>query len=308
MFNRIIDISKFQTDIEWDKVKESTVDAVVIRLGYRGYHKGSIVEDPMYRKHLAGCNKYNIPYSVYFFPCSITENEALEEADFIIKHVKNLNLSLPVFLDSEVAEPAGNGRADKLSVKDRTWFLFVICNKLEENGIRAGVYASTSWLKNKLNMSMLSNFTVWCAQYASKCTYNGVYSLWQYTSKGRVSGIKGNVDVSKVVGVLPDMSTPIVNKPEDPDTKHYYIKGKIYETKVNLYIRKTPGGVKKKMFEITANAKVNSYADTQGNAVLKAGTRVTCLDITHEGSNTWILIPSGWICAVYRDKIYVGGA
>lgn len=96
--------------------------------------------------------------------------------------------------------------------------------------------------------------------------------------------------------------------PEDPEIKPYYIKGKVYKLEVNLYIRQTPEGVKKKMFEITANAKVNSYVDSQGNAILKAGTRVTCLDIAHEGNNTWILIPSGWICAVYRDKIYVGGA
>ena len=62
------------------------------------------------------------------------------------------------------------------------------------------------------------------------------------------------------------------------------------------------------MFEITANAKVNSYPDNYGDAILRAGTRVTCIDIYHDGGNTWILIPSGWICAVYRDKIYVGGA
>ena len=180
MFNKIIDVSKFQTNIDWNKVKNSTVDGVIIRLGYRGYHKGSIVMDPLFKSHLSGCVVNNIPYSVYFFPCSITETEANEEADYIIEYVKCLKLSLPVFLDSEVAEAAGNGRADKLSVKDRTRFLDIICSKLEAYGINAGVYASTSWLKNRLDMSVLSKYTVWCAQYASKCTYTGVYSLWQY--------------------------------------------------------------------------------------------------------------------------------
>ena len=90
------------------------------------------------------------------------------------------------------------------------------------------------------------------------------------------------------------------------DVKPYYIKGKVYTTKVGLYIRKAPDGIKKKPYELTVNAKVNSHTDPKGDAVLNAGTRVSCLDIKHEGSSTWILIPSGWICAVnYSGKIYV---
>lgn len=301
MFKKVIDISKFQTDIDWKKVKKSTVDAVVIRLGYRGYSKGTIARDPMFDKHLAGCVSQGIPHSVYFFPCSINDREAAEEADYIIENVKTIDLSLPVFLDSEVAEGAGKGRADKLSKKDRTRYLQIICDRLEQAGIKAGVYASTSWLNNKLDMSILSKYTVWCAQYNTKCTYAGTYSLWQYTSKGRVDGIKGAVDVSKVTGALPDMSDHIYH-PVDPDpvddVKPYYIKGKVYTTKVNLYIRKTPGGVKKKPYELTVSGKMHSYSDPYGDAVLRAGTRVTCLDTVHDGKSVWILIPSGYICAV----------
>lgn len=95
--------------------------------------------------------------------------------------------------------------------------------------------------------------------------------------------------------------------PQDP-VKASYIKGKVYKTRTGLYIRKTPVGEKKKPYELTVNAKVNSHSDPYGNAVLNAGVRVTCLDIAHEGSSTWILIPSGWICAVNSSgKVYVGG-
>lgn len=310
MFKKVIDISKFQTEIEWEKVKNSTVDAVVIRLGYRGYSKGIIARDPMFDKHLAGCVLQGIPHSVYFFPCSINDREALEEANYIIENVKTIDLSLPVFLDSEVAEGAGKGRADKLSKKDRTRFLQIICDRLENAGIKAGVYASTSWLNNKLDMSILSKYTVWCAQYNRQCTYKGTYSLWQYTSNGRVDGIKGKVDVSKVTGSLPDMSGnnhPVDGEPAD-FVKPYYIKGKVYVTKVNLYMREKPNGRKRKMYEITANARVNSYTDPYGDAVLRTGTRVTCIDVVQDGRSCWILIPSGWICAVFNnEKIYVGG-
>ena len=297
---KVIDISKFQDTIYWKEV--TNIDGVVIRLGYRGYHKGNVVEDPKFLTHLTGCRSVNLPYSIYFFPCSVNTNEANEEADFIIKKIKeyNLNLSFPVFLDSEVAEAAGKGRSDKLSKELRTHLLKVICDRLEAEGIKAGVYASTSWLNNNLNMSILDKYTVWVAQYASKCTYKGVYSLWQYTSKGRVSGIKGNVDVSKVVGDLPCMVGNNENSTSDPveDVKPYYIKGKVYRTGVNLHVRHTPNGIKKKPYDVTVNAKVNGYTDHYGNFVLNAGTRVTCLDVVHDGNSIWLLIPSGYICAV----------
>ena len=308
---KIIDVSKFQTGVDWFKVSNSKIDGVIIRLGYRGYHKGTIVQDPMFEKHLKGCVENNIPYSIYFFPCSITNTEAIEEAEYIIEKIKqfNLSLSFPVFLDSEVAEAAGNGRADKLSKELRTHFLYIICNNLEKVGIKSGVYGSTSWLNNRLDMSILSKYTIWVAQYASKCTYKGVYALWQYSSKGKVSGITGDVDVSKVVGILPDMSVPVIGSPapvpEDP-AEASYIKGRVYTTQVNLYIRKTPGGIKKKPYELTVNAKINSHTDPYGNAVLNSGVRVTCMDVAHDGNSTWILIPSGWICAINSEgKVYI---
>lgn len=94
-------------------------------------------------------------------------------------------------------------------------------------------------------------------------------------------------------------STPV---PAEPS----YIKGKVYTTTVNLYIRKTPAGIKKKPYELTVNAKLNSYQDPYGDAVLRAGTRVTCLDVVKEGNSIWILIPSGYICAVTSSgKVYV---
>ena len=97
-----------------------------------------------------------------------------------------------------------------------------------------------------------------------------------------------------------DSDAPIVQP-----VKESYVKGKVYTTTVNLYIRTSPAGTKRKMYEITPNAKVNSYMDQYGDAVLKAGTRVTCMDVVKDGSNIWIRIPSGYICANYHGKIYV---
>ena len=91
-------------------------------------------------------------------------------------------------------------------------------------------------------------------------------------------------------------------------TPEEFVKGIVYKTDSDLYIRHTPMGVKKKMYEITVNAKINSFSDSQGNAILRKGTRVTCLDVAYDGKSVWLLIPSGYICAISSTgKRYVIG-
>lgn len=90
------------------------------------------------------------------------------------------------------------------------------------------------------------------------------------------------------------------------DVKPYYRIGQIYTTDVDLYIRSTPAGVKKKMYQLTVNGKLNSYQDQYGDAILRSGTRVTCKDVVNDGKSIWLEIPSGYICAVTASgKIYV---
>lgn len=101
-----------------------------------------------------------------------------------------------------------------------------------------------------------------------------------------------------------DISNGVQPEPV-PDTKPYFMCGKVYTTLVNLYIRKYPNGTKKKPYELTVNGKINSFMDNQGNAVLKEGTRVTCKEILQDGEQIWLLIPSGYICAYNGEKYYV---
>ena len=192
----IIDVSKHNGIIDWPKVR-GNVEAAVIRLGYRGYSKGTIAYDDRYKENRTACEQLGIPFSLYFFPCSITDAEAMEEADFIIKECVGMNYVLPVFLDSEVAETKfGSGRADNLSRSDRTRFLKIICDRLQAAGIPAGIYASTSWFQNQLDLTQLP-YSIWVAQWGDKLTFTGDYVLWQYTSKGAVPGITVNVDLSR---------------------------------------------------------------------------------------------------------------
>lgn len=192
----IIDISTHNGIIDWTQVR-GNVEAAVIRLGYRGYSKGTLAYDSRYKENRTACEQWGIPFSLYFFPCSITDEEAIEEADFIIKECVGMNFVLPVFLDSEIAETKfGSGRADNLSRADRTRFLKIICDRLQAAGIPAGIYASTSWFKNQLDISQLP-YSIWVAQWSDKLTFTEKYVLWQYTSKGSIPGIGGNVDLSR---------------------------------------------------------------------------------------------------------------
>ena len=194
----IIDLSHHNTVSNWNNVAEN-VNGVILRLGYRSYGSGQIMTDKKFHEFLTQVKSRKIPYGIYFFPTSVNEQEALEEAEFILKSVQGLNLSFPIYLDSEIADvKTKNGRSDKLDKVTRTKLLKIILDKLKSRGYDCGVYASTSWLNNQLNMSQLSNYKTWVAQYNTTCTYGGKYNMWQYSSKAQISGISGNCDVSKI--------------------------------------------------------------------------------------------------------------
>lgn len=194
----IIDLSHHNTVSDWNKVAKS-VGGVILRLGYRSYGGGVITTDKKYNEFLAQVKSHNIPYGIYFFPTSINEAEANAEADYILKMVSGLNLSFPIYLDSEIADTkTHNGRSDKLDKETRTRLLKVILDRLKAKGYDCGVYASTSWLNNQLNMFKLNGYKVWVAQYNTVCTYGGSYDMWQYSSKAQIDGVNGNCDVSKL--------------------------------------------------------------------------------------------------------------
>lgn len=194
----IIDLSHHNVVANWNQIANS-VSGVIMRLGYRSYGSGQIMMDKKYTTYLAQVKQRKIPYGIYFFPTSINEQEAEEEANYILKAVSGLQLSFPIYLDSEIADvKTKNGRSDKLDKETRTKLLKIILDKLKSRGYDCGVYASTSWLNNQLNMSKLHGYHVWVAQYNTSCTYSGQYDMWQYSSKGQIDGVSGNCDVSKL--------------------------------------------------------------------------------------------------------------
>ena len=191
---KVIDISQFNNVTNWAKVK-ATKYPVIIRIGYRGSKTGTITYDPRYKEYLKACENNGIEHYQYFFPCSITDAEAHEEARFIKSEAKGL-----VWLDSEVVKRDKSGRSDKLSKEKRTRMLRIICEDLLSWGIPCGIYASRSWFYNNIDMSQIPADAVkntWVAEYGVTMTkYTDYFAMWQYSSKEFVNGISGVVDMS----------------------------------------------------------------------------------------------------------------
>lgn len=196
---KVIDISQFNNVTNWDKVKATKLP-VIIRIGYRGSKTGVITYDPRYKEYRKACEDKGIEHTFYFFPCSITDSEAHEEALFIKNEVIGSKITMPVWLDSEVVQSDKTGRSDKLNKEKRTRFLKIILDDLLGWGIPCGIYASRSWFYNNIDMNQISENAVantWVAEYGVSMTkYTGYFVMWQYSSKESVNGISGNVDMS----------------------------------------------------------------------------------------------------------------
>lgn len=189
-----IDVSKWNGDIDWDKVKADGVEFVMIRCGYRGSVTGALVEDPNFLQNIRGAKKTGLKVGVYFFTQAINEVEAVEEASMVLALCDGYELDYPVIIDSEGA--GGNGRADSLDVQTRTKVCAAFCQTIDHAGYEAGVYASRSWYNANLEVSELDKYRIWLAEYRSTPLYSGYYDMWQYTSKGKINGIEGNVDLN----------------------------------------------------------------------------------------------------------------
>lgn len=198
----VLDVSDFQSAIDWAKVKTSGVEGVIVRCGLRGGEKGDLREDKMFLKHIKGAYAAGLKVGVYMFTTAINAKEGKAEAVYAVNQIQKVGLpmSYPIAIDTENVfwEGGGKGRAnsDKLSKAKRTEAIKGFCEEMKAQGYEPMIYASLSWFKDCLDMSKLT-YRIWCAQYNTTCQYKGEVSLWQYTSTGRVNGYGDVVDMNE---------------------------------------------------------------------------------------------------------------
>ncbi|MCM1090784.1 MAG: glycoside hydrolase family 25 protein [Butyrivibrio sp.] len=189
-----IDVSKWNGEIDWDRAKNAGVEFAIVRAGYRGSVTGSLVQDIYFDANMKGTAAAGVPVGIYFFTQAVNEVEAVEEASAVLTWVREYNITYPIFIDTEGA--GGNGRADALDADTRTQVCEAFCRTIENAGYQAGVYASRNWYNHNLHTEKLENYYIWLAEYRSIPLYQGYYRMWQYSSKGRIDGIEGNVDMN----------------------------------------------------------------------------------------------------------------
>ncbi len=191
---QVIDVSYAQKDIDWEKVAADGIDMAIVRLGYRGYSSGYLNLDAYYDANMKGAKKAGIKTGVYFFSQAVSVEEAREEAKFVLKNIKGYKVKGPIAFDMEPIE--GADRITHLTVEEKTAIADAFCSYLKKKGYDAMVYGNPHWLSGDVDLSLLTKHPVWLAHYTKMTDWAYWYSMWQYTSKGKVSGIEGKVDMN----------------------------------------------------------------------------------------------------------------
>lgn len=188
MVKKGIDVSKYQKDIDWHKVKNDGIEFAIIRIGYGKYENQ---KDPYFEKNYENARKNGIPVGVYHYSYATNIDEAKLEAAQVLIWLNKRKLDLPVYFDIE------DKSQTSLSKKTLTDICKAFCNRIEEAGYWAGIYANKHWSTNLIDGKELGKrYTYWVAQYNTKCTYDGNYDIRQNSSSGKVNGINGNVDMN----------------------------------------------------------------------------------------------------------------
>lgn len=217
-----IDVSKYNTSVDWKAVKASGIDFVFIRVGYRGYGSaGTLCADVQFESHITGALAAGLKVGVYYFTQAINTTEAKEEAAYCLEAIKKYDVTLPVVLDYEFPN-TGNGYTGgrmydaKLSKSAATKNCRAFCDAIIAGGYTPMIYANINDLTNTINGASLSDtYKIWLANYTSQTAYTGKYEYWQYTEKGKVNGISGNVDCNYWYTDTDLTDTP--DNADDPD-------------------------------------------------------------------------------------------
>lgn len=198
----VIDVSTWQGKIDWEKVKPQ-IDGAILRCGY-----GSDIEkqdDKRFKYNADECTRLGIPFGVYLYSYAKTEEQARSEAAHVLRLIQPYKLSYPVYLDLEEYTKR-KGAVDRA---------IIFGDIIEKAGYWCGIYANLNWWNNYLRSDKLDRFTKWVAQYHTKCQYKKPYDMWQYSSKGKINGIKGRVDMNECYRDFPALINPQQPTPEE---------------------------------------------------------------------------------------------
>lgn len=191
-----IDVSNYQGYIDWNKVKAAGIDFAILRIGYRGYGEaGNIKLDGEFRRNIENARAAGLDIGVYFFAQAVNEEEAREEAEFVIKNLEGYELQLPVVYDPESILDAP-ARTDHVSGEQFTKNTIVFCETVRSAGYSPMIYSNMLWEAFEFDMEKLNIYPFWYADYEQFPQTPYAYEIWQYSNTGHVDGVSGAVDLN----------------------------------------------------------------------------------------------------------------
>ena len=201
-----IDVSEWQHEINWQKVKDAGVDFAIIRAGY-----GKVIsqKDPYFETNVEQAQALGIDTGTYWYSYATTVEAAQREAEVCYEVIKNYDFTYPVYFDIEDACQS------KLSVAEVSAIIETFCNYIESKGYHVGLYSYVNFLNTKVYSSLLDKYDIWVANFnVDVPNYNSDYGIWQYSDSGHIDGINGVVDLNHAYVNYPFVVSPKTYDPE----------------------------------------------------------------------------------------------
>lgn len=191
-----VDVSYHQGSIDWEKVKADGYDFAMIRIGYRGYGtEGTLNLDTSFHDNIKNAQNAGLDVGVYFFAQAINEEEALEEAEFVLEYLNGYQLQLPVVYDPESILD-DEARTDDVTGEQFTKNTEVFCKRIQEAGYDSMIYSNMLWEAYELDLEQLASYPIWYADYEPLPQTPYDFTMWQYSNSGTVDGIEGTTDLN----------------------------------------------------------------------------------------------------------------
>ncbi len=216
-----IDVSKWQTTIDWKKVAADGIDFVIIRMGYSDRQTGVHCTDETFWTNYKGAKAAGLKVGVYYYSTAITKAEAVSEGKYVLSVLGGTKLDLPVYFDQECVE--GRVVPSKITTSSMTQFALGFLETVTAGGYQAGYYSYISWIYSEIDASQIEKtYPMWIANVTNETKYEGIYNMWQYSFTGKVNGIPTAVD------------RDVLYLPADPPAKVTGLKATLSGNKATL--------------------------------------------------------------------------
>lgn len=194
-FKNGVDVSRFQGDIDWEKVAGAGIDFAIVRAGLRGTTEGKILADEYFEDNVEGALENGIDVGVYFYSQAINEAEAKEEVQLMLDMIEPYEIKYPVVIDVESAD-SDNARTNNLTTDEYEAVVKVFLDTVKSAGYTPMIYGNVKTFTLLVDAIDVDDYDIWIAYYGVPLYYPYHFDMWQYSSTGKVDGIEGNVDLN----------------------------------------------------------------------------------------------------------------